>query len=215
MKKCTKCGVEKPLSVFGFQCKTKGVRRAACNACMALAMKGWRDRNPDKARAVSAAQRATPNPKRDLQVAAWHAANPDRVKQIQKKYRETNADKTRLATRRWTQANPEANRIKTHTRRARLRRAGGTLSRGLTATLYAQQNGKCPYCGVSLDGGHHLDHKMPLALGGANADHNIQLLCPLCNRRKGAKHPDVFAKNCAVEKRQRDTMRPIPRRIAP
>jgi len=33
---------------------------------------------------------------------------------------------------------------------------------------------------------------MPLALGGANADDNIQLLRSTCNQQKHAKHPVDF-----------------------
>jgi 5-methylcytosine-specific restriction endonuclease McrA len=29
------------------------------------------------------------------------------------------------------------------------------------------------------------DHIVPLAMGGGNSERNIELLCELCNRRKG------------------------------
>jgi 5-methylcytosine-specific restriction endonuclease McrA len=35
----------------------------------------------------------------------------------------------------------------------------------------------------------HVDHILPLALGGDNRRKNIQLLCPTCNLSKGAHHP--------------------------
>ena len=38
----------------------------------------------------------------------------------------------------------------------------------------------------------HLDHIMPLALGGSNTDDNIQLLRARCNLQKRAKHPVDF-----------------------
>jgi len=35
--------------------------------------------------------------------------------------------------------------------------------------------------------GYHVDHKVALAKGGMNVAANLQLLCPRCNLRKGAK----------------------------
>ena len=54
------------------------------------------------------------------------------------------------------------------------------------------QKGKCACCALPLGKDFHLDHKMPLALGGANEDSNIQLLRRECNIKKAAKHPINF-----------------------
>ena len=74
------------------------------------------------------------------------------------------------------------------------RRGGGKLSKGLAERLLKLQRGRCVYCKAGLAGGYHLDHVMPLFLGGTNEDSNIQLLCPTCNQSKGAKHPTEYAK---------------------
>jgi 5-methylcytosine-specific restriction endonuclease McrA len=37
-----------------------------------------------------------------------------------------------------------------------------------------------------------MDHIIPLALGGANTDDNIQLLRATCNLQKHTKHPIDF-----------------------
>lgn len=36
-------------------------------------------------------------------------------------------------------------------------------------------------------GEFHVDHIIPRALGGADVEENLQLLCPRCNRRKGMR----------------------------
>ena len=46
---------------------------------------------------------------------------------------------------------------------------------------------------VKIEGSGHLDHILPLALGGRHDDDNLQLLCGTCNMRKGARDPTEFA----------------------
>lgn len=46
--------------------------------------------------------------------------------------------------------------------------------------------------------GFHIDHFVPLALGGKNEDWNILLTCPTCNGRKHAKHPAQFLREVFV-----------------
>ena len=52
--------------------------------------------------------------------------------------------------------------------------------------LLVSQRGCCAWCGRSfVVTGYHVDHVIPIARGGRNTRENIQLLCPLCNLRKG------------------------------
>lgn len=61
--------------------------------------------------------------------------------------------------------------------------------------LFLTQNNKCVYCNLHLAiTGYHIDHIMPLVLGGSNWINNIQLLCPQCNLKKHAKNPDIYEK---------------------
>ena len=56
-------------------------------------------------------------------------------------------------------------------------------------TLWVRQGGLCAACGgpVQRRGlGSHVDHIVPLAAGGTSRFRNLQLLCRLCNQRKGA-----------------------------
>jgi 5-methylcytosine-specific restriction endonuclease McrA len=89
----------------------------------------------------------------------------------------------------WKSKNKGKVRVIRQNRRARIKACDGKLSFGLVDKLYKLQQGKCACCGVKLDGKYHLDHIMPLALGGAHEDGNMQLLTPVCNLRKNAKHP--------------------------
>ena len=77
-------------------------------------------------------------------------------------------------------------------RKIRILSNKGVLTNGLTAKLFVLQKGLCPCCAQPLGDNYHLDHIMPLALGGSNTDDNIQLLRQRCNRQKHAKHPIDF-----------------------
>jgi 5-methylcytosine-specific restriction endonuclease McrA len=79
-----------------------------------------------------------------------------------------------------------------HNRKARERANGGILSVGLAEKLFELQKGKCACCGQPLGEKYHMDHILPIVLGGPNEDWNIQLLRQRCNQQKHAKHPVDF-----------------------
>ena len=59
--------------------------------------------------------------------------------------------------------------------------------------LYCEQNGQCVYCKRRLDMDLlEVDHKYPVSKGGTDEVWNLQLLCPRCNRQKGATPDDVY-----------------------
>lgn len=51
-------------------------------------------------------------------------------------------------------------------------------------SVWRRDQGRCVEC--ESQESPEFDHIIPLALGGANSDRNLQLLCADCNRRKGA-----------------------------
>lgn len=113
---------------------------------------------------------------RSIVIAKWQKANPL---------------KANAKSAKWREANPEARRIYEHNRKERA--SGGRLSSGLSAKLFKLQRGKCACgCGKPLGDEYHLDHRMPIALGGTNSDDNMQLLRKLCNLQKSKKHPIDF-----------------------
>ena len=99
--------------------------------------------------------------------------NPQRYKELHKEWVKNNRDRYKEMRRRYK-----------HLRRS----AQGRLSQGITDTLSKKQNGKCACCNQKLGSDFHIDHIIPLALGGTNTDDNVQLMKPSCNRKKNAKH---------------------------
>ncbi len=169
---CVKCGgVDKSPS-------------GQCRACNRLAVQRYkaknldevRRRNRDHKRALYESQpRHLKKSKKQIASAkAWAKNNPDRCAQYSKKYREKY---------------PERSNIDNHNRRARIKAIGGRLSKDIAKKLFDLQRGKCACCRNPLGSTYELDHIVPLAMGGANVDSNIQLLRPVCNRKKSAKDP--------------------------
>lgn len=128
-----------------------------------------------------------------LRAKIWTKENKDRQKENNKKWHEANPESHKNSVKNYEQKNTWVNDVRNQNRRARKALAGGKLTKGLRDKLFNLQRGKCACgCGSKLDSNSHLDHIMPLALGGCNEDWNIQLLSPECNKQKHAKHPVDF-----------------------
>jgi 5-methylcytosine-specific restriction endonuclease McrA len=105
-----------------------------------------------------------------------------------KRYYEENKPKFLAGVTAWIKANPERRLVYRQNRRA----AGRLLPADVEEIAKAQKF-KCAACRTDLKkSGQHIDHIRPIAMGGTSARSNIQLLCPTCNRRKGAKDPITF-----------------------
>lgn len=58
------------------------------------------------------------------------------------------------------------------------------IPRDLRLTVWKRDGGRCTSCGAAFD--LQYDHVIPVALGGATSEQNLQLLCGPCNQRKGS-----------------------------
>lgn len=210
VRTCKACRQQKVSSEFNKNKTKPGGFSTECRQCCVAYRKQYRADNKDKLKANDAAHyasnsrrikgtvsayRKANSAKLNLTVSAYYGAHKVEIAKYQAAYRAAykneNPEKYAASKAAWAKANPEALRIKAHTRRARLT-SGGSLSKGLIPKLMGLQRGMCPCCGIALGEKYHLDHKMPLALGGANIDSNMQLLRATCNMQKSAKHPVDF-----------------------
>ena len=210
VRPCIKCGA------------TDRYKSGKCIPCVKAQNAEWREANADKHHANSAAWDAANPDKKKANAAAWYAANADKVSAMSAAWKAANAGRKKATSAAWREANagkanakaaewravnadihharsaawraanPEICKIYKQNRRARKTASGGALSKGLAVKLFKLQKGKCPCCRQPLGDDYHLDHKMPLALGGQNTDDNMQLLRSVCNLQKHAKHPVDF-----------------------
>jgi 5-methylcytosine-specific restriction endonuclease McrA len=153
----------------------------------------WEKENPEKVRQMYL-NRVAKNPEKEKErVKAWNKSHPGSMMARVRKYRLLHPERLKTSTRKYREANPGVAKICHHNRKARKADNGGRLSIGLPSKLMLLQKNKCAICKTNLlKSGHHIDHIFPLSLGGKNDDRNIQLTCPKCNLKKGAKDPIVF-----------------------
>jgi len=148
--------------------------------------------NPEKIKECWASWYQRNTEKHKKHNSEYRKENSEKCKSYNDLYRKNNTEKIKSTQKIWRLNNQDTRKIHEHNRRARKIANGGTLSKGLVERLYKLQKGKCACCGKPLGDDYHLDHIMPLALGGANEDWNIQLLRQRCNNQKCAKHPIDF-----------------------
>lgn len=196
IKFCKKCG-----------CETEHYKSGHCAPCSIARMKAWVAANPDRKRSndalwrklnpekakTSRAARYEANKERSRALSAAHyLANKERIREYNAAWYQKNAERVKARQAANYAANPGKARTFSQNRRAKMMSRGGKLSHGLATRLYRLQKGRCACCGLRLGDDYHLDHIMPLALGGTNTDDNIQLLRSECNRKKHARHPVEF-----------------------
>lgn len=141
----------------------------------AAAAKRYRQRNPEKVKAYA---------------KKWQAES----KEYRKKYKEANRDRALIHAATYRERHREKVRVMVRNRAARRRRAEGTHTKEDIKRIMEAQDHKCVYCRQDITVRCHVDHIMPTKLGGSNWPSNLQCLCPSCNTRKSAKHPDVWEK---------------------
>jgi hypothetical protein len=147
----------------------------------------------EKAR-IRAAKWQKENPERRKEIRAkWIANNMEKMRAIRKAWKIANKEKVLENCKKWMRDHPEVRAANEATRRARKKGAGGKFTKEQISTLYSKQKGMCAICGGSIADKFHRDHIIPIALNGNNDILNIQLLCPTCNTKKGAKHPIDYA----------------------
>ena len=59
----------------------------------------------------------------------------------------------------------------------------GQIPSDLRLLIWAKYEGSCADCGSSSE--LQFDHIIPVVMGGATSEENLQILCASCNRRKG------------------------------
>lgn len=221
-KSCFVCGLPKSVDLFSLDKSRRDGRQPRCKECYAAYRMANRDKiNAQKKTyaeanktAIAEKDRAYYKSHRDkirarqaeyvkhnrdavkAKKKAWRTLNMVRVKSINDAWRAGNADHIRDRCRAYRISRPDVIAQMRRNRRARHKMAEGRHTRRDIESILMLQRYRCanPLCASNLRSGFHVDHILPLALGGSNDRFNLQALCPTCNRRKHAKHPLDFAR---------------------
>ena len=155
-RRCSVCGIEKPLAEYFKRSTGDGYRRD-CMSCCAVrntpATRRYRERFPER---TAEANRVS--------VAKWRRENPEKARETYEKDYERHRDRYYVHNR---------------ARRARLKEAQVfEISEKDLRRIMSQV---CAHCGGESE---HLDHIIPLVRGGSHSVGNLQGLCAACNGKK-------------------------------
>jgi 5-methylcytosine-specific restriction endonuclease McrA len=202
IKRCSKCGEEKPATVEYFrrakkgkyalaaQCKICDVeRRAPAKARAAEKSRAWHAANKERKAEHDRAYRAANKERLAKRDHARYEANKERHAEYQHAWYESNKDITIKRARAWGKANPDQIRVRSIRRRAREVNAEGTHTAADIKAQYDRQKGKCYWCGCKVGNSFQVDHIVPLSRGGSNWPDNLVIACRSCNLSKHNKLP--------------------------
>lgn len=125
--------------------------------------------------------------------------NREEILEAQRKAYPQKAEKKKENAANWSTNNKAARRAiaKNYKMKRRAQMKGGVSSSDLLVWTSTQKK-VCFWCDACCSDNFHIDHWMPLALGGAHDISNLVISCPGCNLRKQAKHPLEFALSIAA-----------------
>lgn len=146
---------------------------------ISIRVKQWREANAD---------RHAENAKN------WRINNKSRSDQNRREWRRKNPDRAAMLAKRWRMNNPKKQRIIMFNRNCITRGLRHIVKHGAIERLFMLQNGKCTYCKTSVSEVFDIDHITPVSRGGDNNEHNLQLLCPSCNRSKRDKTHEEYVR---------------------
>ena len=200
MKRCTKCGVEKPLTEFYLRARRGGkYHNSTCTECDKATAKAFREARPDKVNEMN---------------QAWRRANPEKVKAMKQRnraenigrelereavrrerYREAHPGEGPAYSREWKKANAAHVNEYCAARKARKKNATPAWANQFfidEAYELAQVRTEQKTGGVDE---WHVDHIVPLKsklVCGLHVEHNLQVIPGVANIRKGNRFwPDM------------------------
>lgn len=163
-KKCTGCGEELDIELFRRDKYKKDGHSSKCRDCLS---------------------------KKDKQ---YYAENSEHKKQVVKQYMKKTGEYYRYKPYNHKYYISEKSKLNKRARdlkrRVLLKNNGcgvSYLNSNTIELIIEKYDRKCVYCGIDCIDIYHIDHKIPISIGGDNSFDNLALSCPHCNLSKGSK----------------------------
>jgi len=180
-KACTKCGEVKELDLFTKAKWMKDGYYPSCKSCKSADYRSRKALNPE----LHAKRQAEADRR-------YKANNPGKHSAMKKRWYDNNREAARATANAWVEKNRSKVQLYVRMSNARRRSNGGRINYKFAIDLIKLQSGKCACCMTEINVLYHIDHIIPIKLGGSNEKTNLQILCPSCNLSKKAKHPIDF-----------------------
>jgi len=188
MKVCIKCEQEFEKSFFYKDSRGKDGLFARCKACHNKASRKWQVNNKDKVNKAAKNYRDSHKEEISERYKDWDSRNKEYRRLYKKQYRQKTFQHRQDYRKLYYKNNRETELLNAHKRREKLHCA--CPQRWI---LSEQPEGLCYWCGVDLDTVKvHIEHVMPISLGGPANETNEVLACSKCNESKHDKHPLVW-----------------------
>lgn len=175
-----------------------------CRECRKAKSKAWREANPGRLSEYLRQYRPANAEQIQANVRAYRTEHADELREANRARYQRNRTEIRKAdaekysvsakfreeTKRRVSAyrKTDAGRAAETRKRAKRENALGTFTAADIEAIRKAQGNRCYLCHKTLKA-YHVDHFIPLALGGTNDPGNLRLACPKCNQSKHAKHP--------------------------
>ena len=216
-KTCSKCRQIKPLDLFRKDSRLKSGYGSQCKSCKYEQTKAWVNQNLDRKYAINKKWADVNKSKKQAATKKWAIANKSYLADKNKKYRAVkkvelrayaknyrdshkleiaksnkawriaNSERKKRMDELWWRSNPKKVRTRNANRRARkLAASNFVVTEKDVKRIMAKP---CAYCGNKSE---HLDHVLPLFLGGSHSIGNLVGACRHCNLSKGKKLLSVW-----------------------
>jgi len=191
VKRCTKCGIEKPRTEFNKHPKLKDGLRPSCRECDRRSQRARYARKGEEVRTKNRENYHRNVEAMRERVRRYVQENQAAMRAYQMRYHAANAERKNAYGREYRKQNPDLVKASRHARRVREVAAEGTFTAGEWRTLCDSYGRACLCCGkVEPEIKLSPDHVVPLSRGGSNDISNIQPLCLSCNNLKRANTID-------------------------
>jgi len=191
---CRKCDTLYPATQEHFYWNAvRNQLYSSCKMCHTKRTRVWHDNNREFCNELNRNWFITHPGERSKSQQKWKINHPESFA--------ISKARGKITAKIWKQNNPERAKALAKAgksrRRAREAAAPGTHTAADILIQIASQTDKkghlrCWWCGCTIDGAYHVDHRVALAKGGTNWPDNLVISCPACNCSKQAKTPQEW-----------------------